>query len=70
MFTPGDRYVQTVWFSMLWRGTPAAGRPHRSLGRNGMCELTGARHSHHPVLRVVGKAVKDCTKGTVRHPGA
>jgi len=48
----------------------AAGRPNRSLGRDGMCELTGAQHSHHSVLRVVGGAVKDCTQGTVRHPGA
>jgi len=71
MSTPGDRYVHPDWFSMLWRGTSAVGYYlHRSFGRNGLCELTGAQHSHHSVLRVVGGAVKDCTKGTVRHPGA
>jgi hypothetical protein len=46
------------------------GRPHRSLGRDGMCELTETRTSSHPVLRVVGDTVKDCMQGAVRYPGA
>jgi hypothetical protein len=67
---PGNREELPVWFSMLWRGTTVVGGPHRSLGRDGMCELTGTQSSSHPVLRFVGDAAIDCSQRAARYLGA